>query len=165
MKIIDKKGRLFGKVNVIDLIIVVCVAVLAFGAVVKYNKIDKTMTTDKVIEYTMKISSIRKASIDALEKNYEGLKESEGGRELGDITEVKTEPAKELIQLADGSYKEVELPDRYDLLVTVKVKGTETEDNYFAASGKRIINGDNVKFTNGYLETSGIIKSVKVIEE
>ncbi len=162
MKIMDSKGRLFKKINIIDLIIVVCIAVLAFGAVVKFNKTDKTMTTDRVIEYTMKISSIRQASVDALEQNYEGLTESEGGRELGDITDIESQPAKELTQLADGSYKEVELPDRYDLLVTVRVKGTQTADNYFAASGKRIINGDTVKFTNGYLETSGVIKSVKV---
>lgn len=165
MKIIDSKGRIFGKLNIIDLIIVICVAVLALGAVIKFNKTDATMTTDRMIEYTMKVSSIRKASVEALEENYEGLVEIESNRELGDIVDVKSNPARELTQLADGSYKEVELPDRYDLLLTVRVKGTETADNYFASSGKRIINGDTVKFTNKYLETSGIIKSVKVIEE
>lgn len=165
MKIIDSKGRLFGKLNIIDLIIVVCILVLAFGAVVKFNKTDATMTTDRVIEYTMKISSIREASVDALKKNYKGLSESESNRELGDIIDIKIEQAKELTQLADGSYKDVELPDRFDLLVTVRVIGTQTADNYFAASGKRIINGDTVKFTNKYMETSGLIKSVRVIEE
>ena len=165
MKITDSKGRLFGKVNIVDLIIVVCIVVLALGVFLKNGKLDGKMTTDTVIEYTMKVSSIRKASVEALEKNYEGLTEIESNRELGDIIDIKKSPAKELTQLADGSYKQTELPDRYDVLITVRVKGSETADNYFAQSGKRIINGDTVKFTNSYLETSGIIKSVRTVEE
>ena len=72
--------------------------------------------------------------------------------------------AKELEFLDDGTYKEIEFIDKHDILLTLKVTGTETADNFYTTSGKKLIVGDTLVIYNGYMSTSGTIKSVKVLE-
>ena len=164
MKIIDSKGKLFSKINIIDLAIVIVVAVLALSAFVKFDKAEKTMTSDKVIEYTVKISGIRKPTIDALNKNPE-LKEDKTKKALGEITDMEISKTTNNVQLADGTYKKVELQDKYDLLLTVCVKGTETEDNFYTMEGQKLIVGDHLDINNENVLCYGAIKSVKIAEQ
>ena len=64
MKLIDKKGKLFGLINAIDLCIIVVVVVLIAGAVYKFKFMDKTSNTAAMqnVTYTVKIEKIRKVS-------------------------------------------------------------------------------------------------------
>lgn len=165
MKIIDSKGKLFGKINIVDLLVVLALIVLVCSAIIKFDKAENHMTSDKVIEYTMKISQVRQPTIDALNKNLKSIKNFENEKELGEITDIKMSKAKELVHLNDGTYKEVYLEDKYDLMLTVKVEGTETEDNYYTLSGQKIIVGENLSINNDYVTSYGIIKSVEVVSE
>ena len=45
MKIIDRNGRLFGKISVIDLLVIAVVAVMAVALYVKTNQKEITSTT------------------------------------------------------------------------------------------------------------------------
>ena len=58
MKIIDSKGKLFGKVNIIDLAVIIVAVVLVLSAMIKFDRAEKQMTSDKVIEYTLKIKQL-----------------------------------------------------------------------------------------------------------
>ena len=57
MKIIDRNGRLFGKISVIDLIVVAVVIVMAFALYVKtnHNEITSTTTPDTPITYQIQL--------------------------------------------------------------------------------------------------------------
>ena len=44
MKLIDKKGKLFGLINAIDAVIALIIIVIAAGAVYKFAFMDKTST-------------------------------------------------------------------------------------------------------------------------
>ena len=48
MKIIDKNGRLFGKISVIDVLVILVVAVMAFALYVKNNSLSVTSTSGSV---------------------------------------------------------------------------------------------------------------------
>ena len=164
MKIIDSKGKLFGKINIIDFAVVALVIVLLLSAVIKFDKAEKQMTSDKIIEYTLKISQIRQASIDALNEEFEGIKENDTKKVLGDIVNIDVSPAIELVKLTDGSYKNVELVDVYDALLTIRVQGTETEDNFYTNTGKKLIVGDHITINNEHVSSYGVVKSVKVVK-
>ena len=84
---------------------------------------------------------------------------------MGDIIDMKTSKAKETIILADGHYKEIEHEDEFNLLLTIRVKGTETEDNYYTLNGKKLIVGDTVTLNNEYVTSYGVVKSVEVVSE
>lgn len=164
-KIIDSEGRIFGKVNILDLLIVIVAAILILSAFMKFDKEEVSHISDKTIEYTVKIKQIRQPSVDALKKESAGLVEPDSKKELGSITDIKITPAEELVRLNSGEYKKVELMESYDALLTVRVMGTETKDNYYTLTGKKIIVGENLTISNGYVTSYGIVKSVKVIEE
>lgn len=164
MKIIDSKGKLFGKVNIIDLAVIIVAVVLVLSAMIKFDRAEKQMTSDKVIEYTLKIKQIRQPTIDALNEEFTEIKETDTEKVLGDITDIEITPAQELVKLNDGSYKIVELKEVYDALLTIRVQGTETEDNYYTHTGKKLIVGEKITINNEHVTSAGTIKSVKVVE-
>lgn len=166
MKIIDEKGRLFGKVNLLDLVIVLVIVLLAVSLVLKFGREEASyLKSDKVLEYTLKVELVREPTVTALAQNHSGLTDYETGKEIGDITDTQISKARELVQLTDGTYKEVEHVDKYDVLLTLRVGGTETADNFYTVSGRKIIVGDEIKIYNGYVSTVGIVKSVCATDE
>ena len=69
------------------------------------------------------------------------------------------------MRLNNGEYTTVELVETYDALLTMRVSGTETDDNFYTISGKKLIVGENLTLNNGYVTSYGIVKSVKVVEQ
>lgn len=164
-KIIDSKGKLFGKINIIDLAVIIAVVVLALFTFVKFDRNDQITRSDKVIEYTVLVKQIRQPTVDAFNKNFKDIAEPDTQKALGDITDVKLSKSKEVITLADGYYKEIERDDTFDLLLTLRVQGTETEDNYYTLNGKKLIVGETITLNNQYVTSYGVVKSVEVVNE
>ncbi len=163
MKIIDEKGRLFKKINIIDLVIVIAVIALLTATVVKFKTSDTYLSKGRTLEYTMLVENVRQPTVDAINQ-ADYLVDYESKKEIGSITDVKVMGASELELMNDGKYKEVKFKDKYDVMLTVAVTGTETEDNFYTSSGKKIVVGDEIKINNGYVGTTAIVKSVKSIE-
>ncbi len=164
MKVIDEKGKLFRKINVIDLLIIIVVLALALATFIKFRTSDSYMSKDTTIEYTLLVENIREHTVEAIEKKKDAILDYETKKEIGDIVDVEMSGASELEMLNDGKYKEVKFKDKYDLLLTIQVKGTETTDNYYTLSGKKLVVGDEIIIYNEYASTSGIVKSIKVLE-
>ena len=164
MKIINEKGKLFGKINVIDLLIVIAIFALCMGTFVKFRTSDTYLNKDTVLEYTVLVEGVRTPTVEAVNQKKTGILDYETKKEIGDIMNVESETAKELVFLNDGTYKELEITDRYDMLLTFKVTGTETADNFYTTSGKKLVVGDSIVVYNGYMSTTGTVRSVKVLE-
>ncbi len=165
MKIIDSNGRLFGKINLIDLIIIVAVVVLSVATVVKFRTSDSYLSKGRTLEYTMLVENVRQATVDAIGQKTEGLIDYESKKEIGDIVDYEVMGASEIELMSDGTYKDVKYKDKFDILLTVRVQGTETEDNFYTLSGKKIVVGDELAINNGYVGTHARVKSVRTIEE
>lgn len=164
MKIIDEKGKLFGKINVIDLLIILAVFALALATFIKFSTSDSYLSKDRVIEYTLLVENIRTPTVNAINEKKDGLLDYETKKDIGDIVNTEISNATELELLNDGKYKNVEYKDKYDLLLTIQVKGTETTDNFYTLSGKKLIVGDAVTIYNEYASTMGTIKSIKILD-
>ena len=164
-KILDTKGKLFGVINIIDLAVVIVIVILVLSAFVKFDQNEKITSSDKEIEYVVEVKNIRQPSVDAFKKNYEDIIEPDTKKGMGDIIDLQMSKSKETIITADGHYKEVELEDEFDVLLTLRVKGTETEDNYYTLNGKKLIVGDTVTLNNEYVTSYGVVKSVEVVTE
>ncbi len=164
MKIIDSNGRLFGKINLIDFIIVVAVVVLSVATVVKFRTSDSYLSKGRTLEYTVLVENVRQATVDAVGQQSEGLIDYESKKEIGNIVDCEVTQASEVELMSDGTYKNVKYKDKFDILLTVRVEGTETEDNFYTLSGKKIVVGDEITINNGYMGTHAIVKSVRTIE-
>ena len=111
MKIIDHEGRLFGKISVIDLLVVAVVIVLAAALRFKSGQaITGTSVPEETIVFQVQLYDLNYAS---------------GGRSLGEVTEIQVvrEPGTLVAALDDGTAGPVEVEDSVNLLLTVKGSG------------------------------------------
>lgn len=161
----DKNGKIAGKVSIIDILVIVLVIAVIAGIAVRYgSKITAAVRSNEKFEYTMRIESVRKYTIDALEKKGRTTdKKSE--KDLGNIVDVRYEPAKLQSTTADGRVVKPELPDRYTCYVTIQALGRESDDNYILDDSTELSVGRSVELITKYVKTSGVIESVKVIEK
>ena len=165
MKIIDSNGRLFGKINMLDFIIVVGIIALLVSVKVKYDKSPAQMSADKKIIYTVEVEDVRQPTVDAIYLEQEKVKDNDTKKDIGKIVNITQEKTKENVKLVDGTYKVAEKEDKFDIVLTLETNGTETKDNYFTSTGKKLIVGDSISIYNKKVLVSGKIKSIEVISE
>lgn len=128
MKIIDRNGRLFGKISVIDLLVVAVVAVMAAALWFKGSQPHTgTSVPDRTITFQIRAMGIRTYVADSIrvgdavyDKDY-----SSGGGPVGRITavEVERDPGTAIASMDDGTAAMVEVEDSVDLLITVEGSG------------------------------------------
>ena len=139
MSIIDQRGRLFGKINVLDLIILLVVVALLtrFG----YNRLIGSRAsvtgTMKTVEITFLFGEVRGPTVDEL---YPGvhLYDSKSNALLGKVLAVETVPSTIL-----GPSSEYQSRTRFDHLVTVSAPGWVT-GNAVTVSGVEMKVGRSV---------------------
>lgn len=136
MKMIDGNGRLFGKISVIDVLVILVVAVLAAAL---YFKSIQTHTGSTVTEQSI-VFQIRARGVDSYVYDAlrvgDGLYDldySSGGKAIGRISliEVERDPGMKLAdELHDGAAELVEAENTVDLLITVEGSGLVDGRNY-----------------------------------
>lgn len=164
MKIVDENGKIFGKINLVDLGIILLL-ILAFAAVgykmVRERFIERETA---VIEYTLLIEGVREQSVTAINMVSEKIVNAENDDLLGDIINIKKEQASDIVQKANGDYTKVFYPDKYDLHITLRSEGVVSKDGYFTSSGKKLLYGDTIGIDNGYSQMFGIVEDVHIAE-
>ena len=156
-----KDGKLFGKISIIDIFVVIVIAVLFLGIYSRFAVNDvKVETQSQPLEYTMKVSNVRIGTVNAL-KDYMGPIYDDTTKEyLGEITGVTYEKAKVDVKLANGQLKEDESPDRYNVMLTVKVDGNVNDRGYYTANNLNIGAGSNFIFSSKAAITTGIVQDI-----
>ena len=123
MKLIDEKGKLFGKVNIIDLIVVLMVVAIAVAAVVRQTSnrrnVGEFTPGDKQYCYITVFSSLQVPEVGANLKV--GQKVVAGGKFTNaEIVDVKVEPAAYVGTNANGEAVLSEHPLWKDVTVVIK---------------------------------------------
>jgi hypothetical protein len=159
-KIIDERGRLFGKISVIDVLVIIVVAVLALAAYTKFRVIDNTNTTTKTVPvtYTVKIQSIREGTANALRAGDAFF--TKNAIPAGTIQFVEITPSRVLSGLADGTYVIAPVEGRVDALITVEAQCSITNDRYYVDRTYELnVNTDQTYHTK-YVEIYGNITEI-----
>lgn len=132
-KIIDRSGRLFGKVSVIDLVVVLLVAVMAFALNMKTTDLEasKTEGSDTKITFTVLVETLPMHRVDAIavgDKVYD--KDRASGGAVGTITAIERLPAMRVEQLSNGTFAQVTDENGHNLLVTIEGTGMVVNGRY-----------------------------------
>lgn len=132
-KIIDEHGRVFGKVSVIDFLVVLIVLVIGAALYVKFNVLEVTSVTAKTdtITYTVNIYGARSFTVDGIKIGdtiYD--KNSSGGNTVGTITDIKVTDAKKAAATLDGTIVMGNFVGCYDISLTIKANGTISDGRY-----------------------------------
>lgn len=132
MKFIDKNGRLFGRISVIDLLVIAVVLVMAAALYVKNTRLDVSVEEpvdqpEQAITLQIRVNSVRNYVYRSLQVGDE-LRDrdySSGDEPLGVITEIQVtrDPGTALSALNDGTVEMTPVEDTVDLLITVSCSG------------------------------------------
>ncbi len=159
---INKEGKLFGKISIVDIVAVLAIIVAGFGI---YSRFfagnEKVEVTKSHIEYKMKVSEVRIGTVDAL-KNYGGsIYDTTTKEYMGKIINAEYTEAKKESPLANGTVKESLVPERYDVILTVSVDDGKINDSgFFTANNQKISAGSNYVFESKAAKTTGKIIDV-----
>lgn len=163
MRIIDDKGRIGGRISIVDLFVILLLIACAAAVGLKLHKAQTVRGGDCTIEYSIRIENIRDMSVNAIKQNFEGVIDAETKHELGEIVDIQTTPARVLVQTNDGDFKLAEYDNRYDAVITFRTSGSETEDGYYASTGRQLMAGETLGVRNGYAQFFGEVISVKTV--
>jgi hypothetical protein len=161
-KIIDKQGRLFGKISVIDVIVIVIVLLLGAALYVKFNVLEITSSTGELepITYVIKVSGVREYTLNNLEIGDILFDEdNDSGNSVGTITDIEAEQAMAASELTDGTYVMAEIENCYDITLTIEASGLVSSGRYFVnknyevnANSKRTFYTKNATFSATNME-------------
>jgi hypothetical protein len=149
----DKKGKLFGRLNIIDFTALLVVLLLIAGIGYKYVFSGVKSITDNpdLLQYTVSITDVRNYSVDALEIN-DKIYDAKTDTYMGKIVGKEVRPYKDYITKTDGNVVLAEKPGRFEVLLTLEVPGVENAYG-FLASGKRDINRQSTLQLESYIIT------------
>lgn len=159
--LLDKKGKLFGKINIIDLcaVIIVIAAIAGFGARFASSAAKNARETVKFL-YTVEIDGVRKYTVDALDKK--GIvTDLKGKSVIGEIKDVSVQPMKTQSFTADGRMVFAEVPEKYTILVEIEGEGKESDNSYFVGNDVELSVGTTLSMTTKYANSSGKVKSIE----
>ncbi len=162
MKFLDKKGKLFGKINIIDFCVIIIIIVLAAGAVYKFKFMDKTSnnTAMQPVTYTVKVEKVRSYALDNIEVG-DILFDKTSGNAIGTISNVESEPATDYVEMDDGSIVKGNVENRINIILTVDADAVKNESGYFVNRTYELLIGSQKKFMTKYFECDGYINSIQ----
>ena len=132
MKIIDKNGRLFGKISVIDVLVILVVVLLAAALGFKGNQTQTSGSASSIpITFQLQVSGVRSYIADALREGdllYDLDRDSGGA--LGRVASIEILPATRMATFYDGTKAEVPVEDSVSLLLTIEGEGIISDNRY-----------------------------------
>jgi len=124
MKVIDEKGRVFGKINIFDLLVLLALLVAIGGVGYKVisdkRKAAGTVPTTTYI-VTVKTPAMLPSYAEALRKD-DRIYYDNFGFVNAKIIDVREEPAMITVQTADGRLVETQSPNLVDVIIDIEVK-------------------------------------------
>lgn len=172
--IIDEKGKLFGKVSIVDLLFVLIVVVAIIGAVFMVNKIKsgKVLTENKGIvqlddsmnriQVKMLVKEIRQITVDSMAVG-DKVFESETGKYLGEITAIDTEPSTSLLTDIHGHAAYKEVPGKFDMTLTIVTPGKQTDGGFYTANNQHLVYGSQYGIKTAKIQTIPQIAGLELL--
>jgi len=132
MKIIDKNGRLFGKISIIDVLVILVVAVLALALGFKNRQTQTgTATSNIPITFQLRVNGEHNYVANAVRVGdmlYD--QDNSSGGPIGTITNIETLPGTKVATFYDGTMDVVPVENGVTLLLTVEGSGIISDNRY-----------------------------------
>ncbi|WP_297282811.1 DUF4330 domain-containing protein [uncultured Agathobaculum sp.] len=167
MKIINEKGKLFGVVNIVDLLVLLAVIAVAAGVGYKLFAPQIVEATSKQVPMTV-VVRVRGATpflVKEVQRNDQVGKKIVSGSSFTDavITDMQIEDYVQQVTTADGKIVDALDPSKKDLVFTIET--TVAEDTAAPSIGTQEVRAGRTFIikTNDF-ETTGNIDSVQIGE-
>lgn len=130
MALTNGKGRLFGRINIVDLLIAVLIIAIAGGIyLVFFGGEEKQVTETSKVVYDFEITNVNKDFVDAINPG-DLIRDSVRGNELGTVVSKTFRNATMLNEdLINGRYVIADVPGTYDVVITIEANANITPAN------------------------------------
>lgn len=163
MKIIDSKGKLFGIINIIDLLVIAIIVTAGFYGIGRIKPTDTNGPSSEVtyadIVIRAFVAEVRQETVDVIIEN-EGVIESTSKGFIGTVIEKKAVQATKHITTSDGRIVKADIPERFDVEVFIKARA-KVEKGVYVVSGRDIKVGTVLALEGKTGRYSAVIFSVE----
>ena len=137
---IDKKGKLFGKINIIDLLFLIILIVAVVGGVSRFKKSPISVESTSKGKMTLLVDKVRMVSAESITEGQD-LYSSDKGTYLGKIVGKTVKPYEDAVEYEDH-WVNAPVPDKYVVYVDVEVDIKESDKAYAVGSEEIRIGND-----------------------
>jgi len=161
-KIIDQKGRLFGKINVIDLIVVLAIPALILGFL--YNRslqrVQDIIRADTPIYITFVAEGVRQFTVDSVSVGDVLYRRDEPSHPLGTVISIDLSTHYSAEAATDGTVWRAPVEGFYNLYVVVAAQGTITGTGYFVGGTQQMSPGMRVPLQSNRISSTFSVRRV-----
>lgn len=170
---LDKKGKLFGKISIVDILVVVMILVMVAGAFIAWQKINNNtvLTENKSLiqnnsldslDVSMRLKSVRQMTLDSIHVD-DDVYMKDTGKYLGKVVSVSTEPTKQLIFDTKGNPILAETPERMDVIMVVRVPGKRLKNGFYTADNIQLVYNSSFEIVTPTIQTTPIIENITTV--
>jgi len=125
MKLINKEGMVFEKINIVDLLVILFVIAIVGLGVYKVSKDKGPVFVNQTKHFEMDF--VLRSMYDGFQEEInvgDKLYDDKSGAYLGTIISKEASPALREVETADGTIVNSEVPSRWDINFTIEGNGT-----------------------------------------
>lgn len=160
--LMDSKGKLFGKISVVDAIVLVVIITLALGTFYKFGVLEKSSGAASMskISYTVKVKRVRPFILDCI-KEGDVLFDKTSGNSIGTIVKIDSYDATDSLSDLSGKYSTVNVQNRIDVVLHVEADAARNANgSHYVGRTYELIRNSTKKFMTKYYEFNGSVKDI-----
>lgn len=158
---IDKKGKLFGVINIVDLLVVVVLLLAIFFGVKRYLLKPDESKMMKPATLTFEITDVRKITLDTIKEGHM-LYWTDRSRPIGEITKVEHIPFTKALE-ENGEWVEKPVPGKYSITLTIEAD-VKDDGNAFWLVGEQARVGIKYLLKTKYINIEAYLIGLDVHE-
>ena len=158
MAFIDREGKLFGKINLVDFLIVLLIIGAFLGYMMKSQVGPVIITNVKPIEITVMVASLRPDIGTSIQQGDPIF--TKDGADLGTIKSVSFKPAKVLATTNEGLVKISDDPWHKEVIMVIGGNGTSSKSTV-KLGNTEVRAGTEINVRGNDFEVIGQIQKVK----
>ena len=166
MKLVNEKGKLFGIINLVDLVVVLCVLLIGAAVVIKFvlPAASDVVSTKSEMVVTLRVRGAMPYLKDEVDKMVKPGDKLVAGSDFvagAEVVSVETDiPYRASISTADGKFVPADDAEKYDLIFTIKSPQSKSAPIY-KVGNQEIRVGRGFTFKTQTIELNTIIETVE----
>lgn len=161
-----KNGKLLGKINLFDFIVILLVVVLAVACVGYFSLKNSGVKAHKMeAHFDFYIEDVRIETVNAFEAG-QPIYSNSTKEQIGIITKITSEPATQVMETLDGKLINAPVENRYNLTLQIRsaIKSYPGKELWINTSEK-ILNGQYLTFLTQKNKCYGMIKNIEITND
>lgn len=138
---IDKKGKIFGKINVIDCLFLLILIVAIAGGITRFKDSSITVESTSKGKMTLLVDNVRTPSVENITEGQD-LYSYDKGVFMGKIVGKTVRSYEDAVEY-EGQWVNAPVPDKYSVYLDVEVDIKESDKSY-------VVGGEEVRVGNEY---------------